>query len=451
MAYRWGCAVLVTLCLAAPLRAQEEAPAEEEPSLKPKLEFGFEAKAHYRDSDLNRFIVPFQFDPNMLPVGQTRGFEETVNAGSHLEISTVTLLVDATWGDGLAAHGKIDFIDLYDRNPTSSDKKTDVDEAWVRFGIEPAPATLAPRWGAYLKIGKMPKFERQDDRHLESYGLVSTAFNRFEDTGAELGLNLGRHVYVKATATQGNPLFIRDPNALAGDNGTPALRQKNPDPELKSGIVILYDAEVEDLDVDGDLELGGGVGVRFADEGGVNGVDFLAWGYQRTLAETVELEGTFYGGDLDLLNGPGNRTPFPGLRGDEKRETGANIWVYFGGLSFFGQFVDQEIAGLPRTGLEAEIAWRFELPLWLSIGDRQLFTFVAPAARYSELDNDFRNDPNTPAPSLAWDWKKLDAGLRVGIIPGADLTVEYADHEFILGSGAKRDNNELLTTFRWRV
>jgi hypothetical protein len=452
MAYRWGCAVLVTLCLAAPLRAQEdEAPAEEEPSLRPKLEFGLEAKAHYRDSDLNRFVVPFPFPASFLPVGETRGFEETVNAGSHLEISTVTLLVDATWGDGLAAHGKIDFIDLYDRNPTSSDKKTDVDEAWVRFGIEPEPAILAPRWGAYLKIGKMPKFERQDDRHLESYGLVSTAFNRFEDTGAELGLNLGRHVYVKATATQGNPLFMRDPNALAGDNGTPALRQPNPDPALKSGIVILYDAEVEDLDVDGDPELGAGVGVRFADEAGVNGVDVLAWAYERTLAGTVELEGTFYGGDIDLLNGPFDTTPFPALRGDEKRETGANVWVYFGGLSFFGQFVDQEVAGLPRTGLEAEVSWRFDLPLWLSIGDRQLLTTLAPAVRYSELDNDFRNHPQTPSPSLAWDWKKLDAGLRLGIFSGADLTVEYADHEFILGSGAKRDNNEFLTTFRWRV
>ena len=450
MTYRWGCAVLA-LCLAAPLRAQDEAPAEEEPSSRPRIEFGFEARGHFRDSDLNRFAVPFQFTPAMLPAGQARGIEETVNAGSHLEISTVTLLVDAAWGDGLAAHGKIDFIDLYDRNPTSSDKKTDVDEAWVRFGIEPAPATLAPRGGAYLKVGKMPKLERQDDRHLESYGLVSTAFNRFEDTGAELGLNLGRHVYVKATATQGNPVFLRDPNALAGDNGTPAMRQPFPDPELKSGIVILYDAEVEDLDVDGDLELGGGVGVRFADEAGVNGVDLLAWGYRRRLAGTVELEGTFYGGDLDLLDGPGNATPFPALRGDEKRETGANLWVYFGGLSFFGQFVDQEIAGLPRTGLEAEIAWRFELPLWASIGDRQLFTFLAPAVRYSELDNDFRNHPNTPAPSLAWDWTKLDAGLRVGIVPGSDLTVEYADHEFILGSGAKRENNEFLTTLRWRM
>jgi hypothetical protein len=74
MTYRWGCAVLVTLCLGVPLAAQEEAAQEEEPSLKPKLEFGFEAKAHYRDSDLNRFAVPFDFPPTFLPRGQTRGF-----------------------------------------------------------------------------------------------------------------------------------------------------------------------------------------------------------------------------------------------------------------------------------------------------------------------------------------------------------------------------------------
>lgn len=447
----WSCVLAVCLCLTAPLAAQDEEETTEEPSLRPKLEFGLEAKANYRNSDGNRFTVPFDFEPEQLPVGQTRGFQETVNEGSHIEISTVTLLVDASWGDGLAAHGKIDFIDLYDRNPTSSDKKTDVDEAWVRFGVEPLPATLAPRWGAYLKIGKIPKLERQDDRHLESYGLVSTAFNRFEDTGAELGLNLGRHVYLKATATQGNPLFIRDPNALAGDNGTPALRQENPDPRLKSGIVMLYDAEVEDLDTDGDLEVGGGLGVRFADEAGIKGVDFLAWGYRRALAETVELEGTFYGGDLDVLNGPGNATPFPGLRGDEKREVGANLWVYLGGFSLFGQYVDQEVASLPRTGMEVELAWSLDLPLWLSIGDRQLFTFISPAVRWSMLDNDFRNHPGTPAPSLAWDWTKLDAGLRLGIISGVDVTVEYADNTFTLGSGAERDNNEFLTTLRWRI
>ena len=435
--------------------AAQDAPPEasgEETGLRPKLDFGLEARANFRHSEDNRFPVPFPFLPIELPPGQTRGFEETVNPGSHFELSDVTLYLDASWGDGLAAHGKIDFIDLYDRNPTSTDKKIDVDEAWIRFGVEPEPATLAPRSGLYLKLGKLPKFERQDDRHLESYGLVSTAFNRFEDAGAELGAQLGRHFYLKLSATAGNPVFIRDPNALAGDNGTPAFRQPNPDPALHSGVVILYDAEVEDLDVDGKLEAGAGLGYRWADEEGRNGVDVLAWGYQRELAETVELEGTFYGGDLDVLSGPpGRGNAAFAFSGDRKREVGANVWLYWGGLSFFGQYVDQELAGLPRTGLEGELAWRFDLPLVWAVGDRQLFTSIAPAVRYSELDNDFRNPPQTPSPSLSWDWRKIDAGLRLGVFSGVDLTLEYADNRFILASGARRENNEFLATLRWKV
>ena len=453
---RIWCVVLLFLCLAVPAAAQEgegqEAAEQEEPQgLRPRLRFGLEAKAHVRHSEENRFLVPFNFSSE--PGVVIPGFEETVNAGSHLEASIITLLVDADWGDGLAAHGKFDFIDLYDRNPTSTDKKADVDEAWIRFGIEPEPAALAPRTGVYLKIGKMPEFERQDDRHLESYGLVSTAFNRFEDTGAELGVSLGRHVYAKVSATQGNPVFIRDPNALAGDNGTPSRSTATSNPTLKSGIVILYDAEVEDVDVDGDLELGGGLGVRFADPEGRNGVDVLAWAYQRTLADKVELEGTFYGGDLDVLNGPESHPDVNAslpIRGDEKREVGANLWLYWGGLSLFAQYVDQELAGLPRTGLEAEVAWRFDLPLWAAVGERQLFPWIAPAVRWSRLDNDFRNPRNTPVPSLAWDWDKIDAGLRLGIFEGIDLTVEYADNKFILGNGAERENNEFLATLRWR-
>jgi hypothetical protein len=435
---------------AAPARAQEPDETVLEEPAGPRFDFGLEAKAHVRHSDLNRFPVNFPFQPGQLPPGAVRAFEETVNEGTHFEVSTLTLFLDAVWGDGLAAHGKIDFLDLYDRNPTSGDRKVDVDEAWVRFGVEAVPATLPERGGVYLKIGKMPKFERQDDRHLESYGLVSTAFNRFEDAGAELGVSLGRHVYAKLSATQGNPVFLRDPNALAGDNGVDELLRPNPDPELKSGVVLLYDAEVEDLDGDGDLELGGGLGIRFADEAGRSGVDVLIWGYERTLAETVDLEGTFYGGDLDLLDGPGDLTPFP-TKGDEKREVGANLWLYLGGFSLFGQFVDQEIAGLPRTGLEGEVAWRFDLPLVWAVADRQLFTFAAPAVRYSKLDNDFRAHPQSPSPSLAWDWEKLDYGIRLGVFQGVDLTAEYAENRFILGSGAERENDELLTTLRWRM
>jgi hypothetical protein len=478
-AWKWSFVLLASLVGLTPrASAQEpkpadpasvegsEAPAASEASeegsgasLRPKLDFGFEAKANFRHSELNRFAVPYGFKPVQLPVGETRGFEETVNPGSHFELSTVTLFVDATWGDGLTAHGKFDFIDLYDRNPTSTDHNVDVDEAWLRFGIEPAPATLPARGGVYLKLGKFPKFERQDDRHLESYGLVSTAFNRMEDEGAELGVNLGRHVYLKASATAGNPVFLRDPNALAGDNGTPALLRPNPNPELKSGVVILYDAEVEDFDADGNLEIGAGVGTRFADEEGRNGLDVLAWGYRRKLARTVSLNGSFYGGDIDILNGPEDDTPIPGLHGDRKEEVGGNVWLYLGGFSFFGQYVDQKLAGLPRKGLEGEVAWRFDLPLVWTIGDRQLFTFVAPAVRYSKLDNGFGNPPfnpvtrtgGTPSPSFSWDWTKIDAGLRLGIFQGVDATVEYADNRFILATGAKRNNNELLATLRWHI
>lgn len=414
---------------------------------RPRLDWGVEVKAHFRDSEENRFPVPFPFTPDQLPPGATQGAMSTVDPGSHVEISTATLFLDAAWGRSLAARLKVDLVDLYDRNPTSTDREIDLDEAWVRFGREAEPAELPERPGAYLKVGKMPKLERQDDRHLESYGLVSTAFNRFEDTGVELGVDLGRFAYVKATATQGNPVFLRDPNALAGDNGTAELERPNPEPALGTGIVIPYDAEVEDLDTDGELELGGGLGARWANAA-ADGVDLLLWGYQRELADTVDLHGTFYGGDLDLLRGPGNTFPFP-VAGRDKSEIGANLWLYWRGLSVFLQAVDQDLAGLERLGLEAEVAWRFELPVVWAVGGRQLFPSIAPAVRWSRLDPDFAPPAVTPSPSFAWEWEKVDVGLRLTVVRGVDLTAEYAAHEFIRAAGPA-DNDELLVTLRWR-
>jgi hypothetical protein len=410
--------------------------------------WGIEAKTHYRDSDRQRLLVPFPPGADGTPVPPADRFAmETVDPGSHFEISILSLLLDAEWSDNLVAHAKVDFIDLYERNPTSTDKTVDVDEVWIRFGREMLPATLPEGTSGYVKIGKMGKFERQNDRHLESYGLVSTAFNRLEDTGIEAGLNLGRHVYLKASATQGNPVFMRDPNALAGDNG---LDDREASEGLGSGIVILYDAEVEALDVDGDLEFGWGAGLRFGDEQGINGVDFLVWGYQRELADTVDLEGTFYGGDLDLLEGPFGTDFSYSISGRDKEEFGANLWVYWGGMSFFGQFVDQDLAGLQRTGIEGEFAWAFDLPVGAAIGGRQLFTFIAPAVRYSKLDPDFGAPPVTPSPSFAWDWEKIDYGIRLGIVQGIDLTAEFADNSFVLKSGDTVDNNEFLATLHWR-
>ncbi|MCB1058367.1 MAG: hypothetical protein KDD11_22935 [Acidobacteria bacterium] len=415
-----------------------------------QLDWGFEGLASFRHSQENAFPVNFPFSPEQLPVGQSVGLLTTVDPGSHFEIPLLTLRLTATLGHSIEAHAKIDFIDLHERNPTSGDKDIDVDELWLRFGQETAPARLADGYGAYLKIGKFGHFERQDDRHLESYGLVSTAFNRLEDTGLEVGFDLGRHLYFKVSATQGNPVFFRDPNALAGDNGTDDfLRFPNPDPALGSGILIFYDAEVEDLDVDGKLELGAGLGWRWETSSGAGG-DVQVWAYRRDLADTVDLKGTFYGGDLDLLLGPANAFPLP-ITNDRKEEVGGNFWYYDGGFSLFAQYVDQDLAGLGRLGYEGEVAWRFDLPVRWAVAGRQLFPSIAPAFRYSKLDPDIPDDKTPyPAPSVRWDWQKYDVGVRVGILSEIDLTLEYAFNRFVLGSGKTASNDELLTTLRWR-
>ncbi len=425
--------------------------AEDAEGVGRRVELGIEVKAHYRSSDETRIAVPFDFDHPALPPVETPVFLETVDPGDSVEVSVVTLFLDAGLGDGVDAHVKLDLIDLYDRNPTSGDRRVDVDEAWLRFGQEMAAGEVPPAGmpvAAYLKVGKMPRFERQDDRHLESYGLVSTAFNRFEDLGVELGVDVGRNLYLKASATQGNPVFFRDPNALAGDNGIEEQVRFGDDPPLGSGFPILYDAEVEDLDTDGDLEYALGIGARFANLSGSRAVDLLLFGNRRDLADTVDLEGTEYGGDLDLLDGPFGILPYPALDGRSKEEVGANLWVYVEGFSFFGQYVDQDLAGLPRSGAEGEVAWAFDLPLVWALGGRQLFPFVQPAVRYSRLDNDFANPVVTPSPSGAWDWEKIDFGVRLGVVPGTDLTLEYARNRFRT-AGGEREADELLTTLRW--
>lgn len=433
----------VTLCLAATVNADAGGGAWQ-------ADFDFETRVHYRDSDHNRFATNFPFAPDMLPPGQDRAFLETVDPGGHFEVSVISLLADIRRGDLFAAHAKFDFIDRYDRNPTSGDRKVDVDQAWIRFGRETGPAVMADGFGAYARFGKFGKFERQDDRHLESYGVVSTAFNRFEDLGVEIGADLGRHFYLKGSVTRGNPVFFRDPNALAGDNGTDVFLQSNPVPEFNSGIPIIYDAEIEGLDTGGDPELGVAAGYRYADTSGHKAFDVMVYGYRRELEETVDLKGTFYGGDLDFLRGPGDQFPYPGLAGDDKEEYGINLRAYIGGFSFFGQYVDQEIASLPRKGYELEVAWSFELPLVWAVDGRQLFSHIQPAVRYSRLENDFANPAVTPFPSGVWDWDKLDIGVRLNILPGLDLTAEYADNTFET-AGGDAGNDEWLLTLRWRM
>lgn len=415
-----------------------------------QAELDFEVKAHYRDSDDNRFPVNFPFTPTMLPPGETEGSLRTVEPGGHFEVSVLSLITDLRYGDSFVGRAKIDFFDRYDRNPTSGDRRVDIDELWLQWGSDAPPAVVPSEPSGFLRVGKFAKFERQDDRHLESYGLVSTAFNRFEDLGIAGGLDIGRNFYLKASITQGNPLFFRDPNALAGDNGTDAFLVANPEPNLNSGIPIFYDAEIEGLDTGTGPEFGLAAGYRWADETGQRAFDVMAFAYQRELEDSVSLEGTFYGADLDFLRGPGNAFPYPGLAGDDKDEWGINARAYIGDISLFGQFVDQEAASLGRRGLELEAAWRFELPLVWAWNGRQLFSHVQPAIRYSRLDNDFANPDVTPFPSGNWDWRKWDIGVRLQVLPGLDLTAEYADNEFETAAG-DGSNDEFLVTLRWRI
>lgn len=411
----------------------------------------FDLRANHRSSDDNAFPVAFPFPPGTFTPPQANGFLRTVEPGDHTELSLLSVQWDVEVGAGFAARVKLDGVDRYDRNPTSTDYELDVDEAWVRLGRETPTATLAERSGGYVRLGKFGRFERQNDRHLESYGLVSTAFNRFEDAGLETGADLGRHFYLKASFTQGNPVFLRDPNALAGDNGTPGLLRSPAAPELFSGIPILYDAEIEWQELGFDhAERALGLGLRFGNADGSRAVEVLAFANQRELADTVELHGTFYGGDLDLLDGPGFDPRRYAVTSDDKEELGGNVWLYLGGFSFFGQVVDQDLGGLGRVGWEGEAAWRFDLPVGPAVRGKQLFPFVQPAVRYSKLDPDFRAPVGSPSPSFSWEWDKWDYGVRLGLVGRTDLTFEHARNRFILGNGREVENDEWLLTLRVR-
>lgn len=430
--------------------AQQEAsmpaPAADEPEKEHKIvEFHGELKAHYRWSEDSKFPLKFPFTPDQIPAGQTQVFEQTVSPGSSFEVSVAALIMDFHVTDSVIGKVRIQFIDLYNRNPTSTDQTVDVKEAWLLFGQR--TEFLKPVEGnhAYILFGKAPKFERQPERNMESYGLVSTAFNRFEDLQLQLGANLGQHFYLRGQVSAGNPVFMRDSNALAGDNGVDAERFPHPELALNSGFPILYDAEVEELSTR-NMELGGGAGFQFQSEDLEKGLDVLGFYYQRQLANRVALRGTFYGGDLDLLDGVGG-IGLP-IQGNDKKEYGANVAARLGKVKTFFQGVHQEMAGLKRDGYEVEVAWTAPLPLKYSTGGKQLFTFIQPIFRFSMLNNDFGPVKGFVAPSLFWDWKKYDIGARFGIVSGVDLTLEYTIHDITASLPVNED--EFLTTLRLR-
>jgi hypothetical protein len=417
---------------------EEEKPSEDSEGVRFRV--SGEVKANFRWSQLDSFARS-SFPPDFVPVGRQQVELRTVSPGPSIEISKATVFFDVDFPHSLSGRVKIDFIDLYDRNPTSSDHNVDVDEAYVRFGKKYESLEPMPGSHVYALFGKAPKFERQLFRRLESYGLVQTAFNRFGDLQLQLGGSAGKHVYFRAQVSNGNPTFFRDPNVLAGDNGV--VPPPNPDITFDSGFPIFYHAEVEDVAFDDNFEGGFGAGVRYASEDQQRGVDILGFYYRTTLSEAAKLYGTFYEGDLDLLNGAGVSLP---ISGNERREWGFNVDGQYGNLGVFLQYVDEEAASLPRTGIEIEAGYN------LVLGDRgdpgALFTVIQPAVRYSRLDNGFLAPPGFVAPSVAWDWTKIDVGARVTILQNIDVTVEYAFHD--IEASQQIDHDEFLTTLRFR-
>lgn len=409
------------------------------------LDLRFEVKANYRDSEQAKFPSQFPFPPIALPEGETNAFIETVDEGSHGEVSLVSVAGKWQLAESWQLQFKVDAIDLYDRNPTSTDNKIDIDAFVLRYGDTFGATKIPSRNSFYTQVGKFKKFEQQRERRTESYGVVSTAFNRFEDSGLEAGFDLSSGFYGRLSYTTGNPVFMRDANALAGDNGTEDFRvppNANPNPDLKSGIVMLYDAEIEDFDLSSAPELGVGLGYRWNSANQNQKLDVLAYHYQRDLSETRKLNGTFYGGDLDLFDlgevpgAEGIRLPYAG---NEKTESGLSAWYYAGDFSLFSQYVKQEVASLDRDGFEIELSYVIDTPIT-----------ITPVIRYSELNNNFVSEPRFPTPSLQWDWRRIDYGVNFDFSDNVRLIVEYADNE-VERAGRWESQDELLLTLRWQA
>jgi hypothetical protein len=207
--------------------------------------------------------------------------------------------------------------------------------------------------------------ERQPVRLLESYGLAATAFNRFEDIQALVGGTVGRNFYWRFQASNGNPVFLRDPNALAGRQrsqrtAAPCRPVRSCSRAFRSSTTRRPRATFSTPAM---CSTAKGLGYRWANDDQSTGFDLIAFHYRRELADREKLTGTFYGGDIDLLNGP-EGLPFivtlP-ITSRKKEETGARLYAEWKGLTAIAQYTKQNVAGLHRSGYEVETGYKIPI------------------------------------------------------------------------------------------
>jgi hypothetical protein len=420
-------------------RAQQEEP-------KP-FKFGGEVKLNFRNSADAEAAVETPFPPSFLRPGETQVFERTVAKGSSLELQNLAITGEGDLMSGVSAKFELHFLDLYNRNSTSEDDRVFVREAWLKFHQDGETPRADEEPLFYLLAGQAPRFSKERFRRLESYGLWGTAVGRFEERQIQTGGAIGKYAYWRLSIASSNPLFFRDPNALAGDNGTSNRVAGNNHPVLESGFPILYDAKAQDLTFDHPVEwgFGGGARVLDADHGEKQRLDILGWGFRRKLADSVPLRGTYYFGDIKLLTG----VPFPlPVTSHDKIEWGANVEWSHGGIRVFGQGVHQDIAGLVRKGYEIEAGYVFDTHGLFLLGESPAINWIQPVLRVSSISNDFETPDEFPAPSVGWDWKKYDIGVRVGIVRNIDLTAEFERNSAKLEYGGTIHPDEALVTLR---
>ena len=420
--------------------AQPSPPSEPEP-----FRLWGEIKTNARHSPFleTRIFTPTGPGPfNFVPTG----FQRTPDAGTALELQNVTLGAEGDLGLGVAAKVELHVLDLYNRNPTSSDDRIFVRQAWIRFGQKAEALRWAYESRLFVLAGLAPRFSKPTVRALESYGMWLTAVGRFEMPQVQVGGALGRRAYWRAQVGKGNPLYYRDTNVLAGDNGTrPSTLTRSP--AYDTGFPIFYDAKADDLDTEGQLEWGAGLGVRRVQPEPAHGLDLdgLGWYFHRRLADSVVLRGTSDRGDLELLRGHGFPLPFEG-RG--KSEAGLNLAARHGRWRLDAQLVRQDIAKLVRKGFDAELSALVGLPGLFLVGETPVGNWIRPVVRVSIIDNLFDAPVTYPALSVDWDWRKYDLGLRLGLLRDVDLTVEFSRHDMIVPTVGTLHPDEWLVTLR---
>src|SRR6266480_2479102 len=137
------------LSIAAPLLGQTSS----DWTFKHRLEI----RANYRDSAEEAFNLRFPFPATFLPRGQTVGKMETVDAGTHAELSVAQVRLDLGYKEWFLAHAQLHATDKYRRNPTSEDRKIDADELWLRVGTRPEFLQRPQATSWFLQMGKFPK------------------------------------------------------------------------------------------------------------------------------------------------------------------------------------------------------------------------------------------------------------------------------------------------------